>query len=168
MNIRSIEPNDCSAIAAIYNHYIVTSIATFRETALDTSEMAALIANAQTDSLPALVALVDAQVVGYTFATKWKPRAAYRFSAECTVYVKPDRIGQGIGAALYAQLLRELRESGVHAAIGGIALPNDASVALHEKFGMSKVAHFKEVGFKFGRWIDVAYWEILLQAVQDR
>ncbi|MEP6778632.1 MAG: N-acetyltransferase family protein [Gemmatimonadaceae bacterium] len=161
MNVRNIEASDCSAIAAIYNHYVANSIATFREAALDTGEMAALIANAKADSLPALVALLDDQVAGYAFATRWKPRAAYRFSAECTVYVNSERVGHGIGTALYAQLFHELRASGVHAAIGGIALPNDASVSLHEKFGMNKVAHFKEVGFKFGRWIDVAYWQLL-------
>jgi phosphinothricin acetyltransferase len=79
-----------------------------------------------------------------------------------TVYVDPDRARLGIGSALYAALLPALKSTGTHAAMGGIALPNDASVRLHEKFGFVKVAHFRETGFKFGKWIDVGYWECLL------
>jgi L-amino acid N-acyltransferase YncA len=75
------------------------------------------------------------------------------------VYVDPACGRVGIGSQLYEELIARLQARGVHAAIGGIALPNEASVALHEKFGFSKVAHFKEVGFKFGRWIDVGYWQ---------
>ena len=67
-----------------------------------------------------------------------------------------------MGTALYARLLAELRERGFHAVLGGIALPNESSVALHEKFGFRKVAHFEQTGFKFDRWIDVGYWELLL------
>ena len=74
-----------------------------------------------------------------------------------------DGLGkQGLGSRLYEELFRLLKEKGIHAAIGGIALPNDASVALHEKFGMRKVAHFEQVGFKFGKWVDVGYWERFL------
>jgi phosphinothricin acetyltransferase len=77
--------------------------------------------------------------------------------------VDQEATGRGIGSALYDQLFAVLRHSAIHAAIGGIALPNDASIALHEKFGMMKVAHFREVGFKFKCWIDVAYWQSTLQ-----
>jgi phosphinothricin acetyltransferase len=78
------------------------------------------------------------------------------------VYLAPEHGNRGIGSALYAELLAALRGSGLHAAIGGIALPNDASVALHEKFGFKKVAHFEQTGFKFNRWIDVGYWQLIL------
>jgi L-amino acid N-acyltransferase YncA len=82
-----------------------------------------------------------------------------RFSAEVTVYVEPGHARRGIGSKLYTRLFPILQTRGIHAVIGGIALPNEASVALHEKFGMRKVAHFTEVGFKFDRWIDVGYWQ---------
>jgi phosphinothricin acetyltransferase len=82
---------------------------------------------------------------------------------EATVYVAPDRRRRGIGSLLYGNLLDALRDRGIHTAIGGIALPNPASVALQEKFGFEKVAHFAEVGYKFGRWIDLAYWQRILQ-----
>ena len=78
------------------------------------------------------------------------------------MYLDPDHIGRGLGTALYQRLFEELRKAGIHTAIGGIALPNPGSIALHEKMGLKKVAHFAEVGQKFGRWVDVGYWQGLL------
>ena len=114
--------------------------------------------------LPWLVAEGPAQeCAGYAYAgRRHKNRCAYRHSVEVTVYVEPEAVGAGWGTQLYAGLFAALRQTAAHFAVGGIALPNDASVALHEKFGMRKVAHFSEVGFKFDRWIDVGYWQLLL------
>jgi len=81
---------------------------------------------------------------------------------EITVYVAPGNVGHGIGSMLYRHLFSILQTLGIHAVIGGIALPNEPSVALHEKFGLEKVAHFQQVGFKFNKWVDVGYWERLL------
>jgi phosphinothricin acetyltransferase len=78
------------------------------------------------------------------------------------VYLHPASVGKGIGSRLYDALLTELRGRQIHTVIGGIALPNKASVALHERFGFEKIAHFKEVGRKFGEWIDVGYWQLIL------
>ncbi|HEV7431928.1 MAG TPA: GNAT family N-acetyltransferase, partial [Steroidobacteraceae bacterium] len=93
------------------------------------------------------------------YASRWKGRCAYRYSVESTVYLEPLAVGQGLGTALYSALFARLQELGCHVVIGGIALPNAASVALHEKFGMRQVAHFAQVGNKFGRWVDVGYWQ---------
>ena len=101
-------------------------------------------------------------VVGYVSAAKWKGRSAYRFSVESTIYLDHRSTGQGIGTKLYGQLFSILRSRSIHVVIGGIALPNAASVALHERLGFTKVAHFAEVGFKFGRWVDVGYWQVTL------
>ena len=157
--IRAAEPRDAIAIAEIYNHYVRTSVVTFEDEPVAATEIARRIAEVQSASLPWLVADVGSGVNGYAYATRWKNRTAYRFSVEITVYVAPGRSGCGIGSRLYEQLLPILQAQHVHAAIGGIALPNDASVALHEKFGFLKVAQFREVGFKFNRWIDVGYWQ---------
>jgi len=119
-------------------------------------------ADVTASSLPWLVAEQAGGIVGYACATKWKARSAYRFSVETTVYLADGLAKQGLGSRLYDELFRLLKAQGIHAAIGGIALPNDASVALHEKFGMRKVAHFEQVGFKFGKWVDVGYWERFL------
>ena len=98
-------------------------------------------------------------VVGYAYASPWKARSAYRYTAECTVYLAPDAIGRGTGRLLYDHVLDELRALGMHVAIGTIALPNAASVALHEACGFRKIAHHSEVGRKFGRWVDIGCWE---------
>jgi phosphinothricin acetyltransferase len=155
---------DASGIARIYNHYVLKTIITFEENEVSDPEMGRRIEDVDSSSLPWLVAARASGIVGYAYATKWRVRPAYRFSVEVTVYVDPACGRLGIGSLLDEELLARLRARAVHAVIGGIALPNEASVALHERFGFSKVAHFKEVGFKFNRWIDVGYWQRNLQA----
>ena len=160
--IRQAIAADAEAIAGIYNHYILETIVTFEEQAISPSEIAERIAEATAASLPWLVAQRDGIVVGYAYASSWKGRCAYRYSVETTVYLATGWLGNGIGTSLYQELLRQLTGHGLHVAIGGIALPNAASVALHEKLGFRKVAQFSEVGFKFGKWIDVGYWQSTL------
>ena len=160
--IRAAEPADAEAIAAIYNHYVRETIVTFEEEPVDAAVMAARIGQVAAAGLPWLVAERAGVVVGFAFATPWKERSAYRYSVECTVYLAPGAEGRGIGSALYSALFERLEQAGVHAVIAGIALPNERSVALHESFGMTRVAHFREVGLKFGQWIDVGYWQGLV------
>ena len=159
MTVRAAELSDSSAIAAIYNHYVANTIITFEEEPVEAADIARRIGNVRSASLPWLVAEEDSRVAGYAYATPWKARSAYRFSVEVTVYVALESAGRGIGSMLYSNLFSHLHTLGIHAVIGGIALPNDLSVALHEKFGLKKVAHFLQVGFKFNRWVDVGYWE---------
>jgi phosphinothricin acetyltransferase len=157
--IRAATLADADAVAGIYNHYVTNTVVTFEEAVLPPAEIAKRIETVWSASLPWLVAEVDGQVAGYAYAGKWHGRSAYRFSVEITVYLAHDQTGRGLGSKLYDRLFPMLREREIHAVIGGIALPNEASVALHEKFGLERVAFFKEVGFKFGRWIDVGYWQ---------
>lgn len=160
--IRQAVATDAEAIARIYNHYILETIVTFEEQPVSPSEMAERIAEVTAASLPWLVAEQGGSVLGYARASKWKGRSAYRFSVETTIYLAPNCLGNGLGTSLYQVLLKQLKELGLHVAIGGIALPNAASLALHEKLGFHKVAQFAEVGFKFGKWIDVGYWQLTL------
>ncbi len=160
--IRTANAADAQQIADIYNPYVLDSGITFEEIPVAADEMARRIESTQSHSLPWLVAEEQGAVVGYAYANPWKARTAYRFAVEITVYVKQGCGKRGIGSALYTRLFELLQERGVHAIIGGIALPNDASVALHEKMGLTKVAHFRETGFKHGRWIDVGYWQLTL------
>lgn len=162
ITIRAMRAADAEAVAGIYNHYIMQTVITFEGEAVSSSEISQRLQDIQSFSLPWLVAEQAGEVVGYAYADKWKGRCAFRFSTEVTVYVHPDKLGFGIGTRLYGQLLPALSEHGIHLAIAGIALPNEGSRALHEKFGFTKVAHFKEVGFKFNRWIDVGYWQLTL------
>ena len=160
--IRDATPADAAAIAEIYNHYVLRTIVTFEEEAVPVPEIAERIQEVYADRLPWIVAEREGTVVGYAYASKWKGRCAYRYSTEITVYLAHDQAGRGIGSELYGRLFPMLKDRKLHAAMGGISLPNPASVALHEKFGMEKVAHFKEVGYKFDRWIDVGYWARIL------
>ena len=158
--LRLAEINDAAAIAAIYSLYIRTTTITFEEVEVDAAEMALRIAEVYSKDLPWYVAVERDSVVGYAYATPWRSRSAYRFAVEVTVYVAAGHARKGIGASLYIKLLGALRMNGYRTAIAGIALPNDESVALHERCGFQKVAHFQQVGFKLDRWIDVAYWQL--------
>ena len=107
-------------------------------------EMAGRIAEVQVAALPWLVAALDGVVAGYAYATKLRARNAYRFSAESRVYLSPAHAGKGIGTTLYRALLTPLRDAGYHQVIGGIALPNPANIAPHEKLGFEKVTEFRD------------------------
>ena len=159
--IRSAIPADGAAMADIYNHYILNSAITFEEECISTQQMQERLAQVQRHH-PWLVYEDNGSIVGYAYASNWKSRRSYRRSVESTVYLHKDKMGKGLGTHLYAGLIELLRLAGFHAVIGGIALPNEGSVGLHEKLGFTKVAHFKEVGWKFERWIDVGYWELML------
>jgi phosphinothricin acetyltransferase len=160
MNIRNVNPEDAAQIAEIYNYYIKNTHQTFETEALSAEEMQARIAEISED-YPYLVAEEDGEIYGYAFATQFKMRQAYEFSAEVSIYVKADAKQKGIGSKIYEKLFEELKETDIHALIAGISLPNDGSVRFHEKLGFTKVAHFREVGYKLGRWVDVGYWELL-------
>lgn len=161
--IRGADPHDAAQLAAIYNHYVTETVVTFEEEPIAPAEMARRVESVLSSGLPWLVAENAGRVVGYAYATAWRARSGYRFSVEVTVYVSPDMGGRGIGSRLYGELFPRLAERGVHAVVGGIALPNAASVALHEKLGMRKVAHFEQVGRKLGLWVDVGYWQVILE-----
>lgn len=160
--IRDVTSADAAAIADIYNYYVLNDIATFEEQSVSEQQMAGRIQQVQRQQLPWLVSATDGQIRGYAYATHWKSRSAYRHSVEITVYADPQCAGQGVGSELYTSLFEKLRQLPVRTVLGGITLPNPASIALHEKFGMRKVAHLGAVGYKFGRWLDVGYWQVNL------
>ncbi|HEY9053664.1 MAG TPA: GNAT family N-acetyltransferase [Rectinemataceae bacterium] len=160
--IRPATENDAAEIAAIYNHYVLNTAVSFEEEAVSVEEMGGRIRE-KMKSHPWIVYVSRGEILGYAYAGQWKERAAYRHTVEDTVYVKPGETGRGIGWQLLGCLLEALAEDPeVHAIMAVIALPNDGSVRLHEDLGFGKAAHFSEVGFKFGRWIDVGYWELIL------
>ena len=157
--IREVTDSDTAAICAIYNPYITGTTITFEEEIVPVEVMKGRIAEI-TKTHPWIVSEIDGRVVGYAYGAPWKTRTAYRHSAESTVYLDSSYCQRGLGTALYRELIERLRKARVHRLMGGIALPNEASVTLHERLGFKKVAHFDEVGWKFGQWIDVAYWQL--------
>ena len=162
MLVRPCKPSDVARICEIYNHFVRDTVVTFEEEPVTPAEIAARIGKV-TRTLPWLVCEERGAVEGYAYASQWHARSAYRYSVESSIYLAPECVGRGLGAALYARLLDELPPLGIHCVIAGIALPNPASVALHEKFGFVKVGHLHDVGYKLGRWVDDGYWERMLQ-----
>jgi L-amino acid N-acyltransferase YncA len=160
--IRSATLADAWAVASIYNHYVRHTLVTFEEEPVSTKVMEQRISAVRSHSLPWLVAENRDEVVGFAHAAQFKDRSAYRFCVETSVYLVHGRQGHGIGTRLYSELLEALRQQHIHTAIGIIALPNPASVTLHEKLGFRHTGTLAGVGFKQDQWIDVGYWQKLL------
>jgi len=160
--IRDADPaRDAPACAAIYAPSVHGSAISFEEVAPGPAEMAARIAATRAD-WPWLVAELDGTVAGYAYASRHRERAAYRWASDVSVYVSDAHRRRGVGRALYLALLERLAEQGLRVACAGIALPNPASVALHESLGFQAVGVYRSIGFKLGRWWDVGWWQLAL------
>ena len=161
--IRDVKASDAAAITRIYNPYILDTVITFEENPITAEEIESRITTILNLGYPYIVAEQEGQVIGYAYAGQWRTRAAYKHTVETSIYLEQTLRGQGLGKILYKDLLKRLKELDVHVVLGGITLPNPVSVALHEKLGFKEVAHFKEVGYKFGRWLDVGFWRLNLE-----
>jgi phosphinothricin acetyltransferase len=159
MRIRPARDDDAAAIRSIYEPVVRETPISFEEKAPDTDEIERRIH----DSIAWLVCEVDRVIAGYAYAGRFHPRAAYRWSAEVSLYVAPDHQRKGAGRRLLAALLDELRRQGFANALAGIALPNDASVNLFESFGFRRVALYERIGFKLDRWHDVGWWQLAVE-----
>lgn len=160
-SVRTATQADLPAITRIYNHYIEHSPATFDLVPFDWRDRRDWFAQfGPKGRHRILVALGDDDdITGYAYSAHFRGRAAYDGSIETSVYLDPDAIGAGHGSALYAALFDGLAGADIHRVFAGIAMPNDASVALHRKFGFTEVGIFSEAGFKFGRYHDVLWME---------
>lgn len=164
--IRQATIYDALELTDIYNYHVLNSIATFQLQEVTFGEFESKIASSS-DQYPFLVYQGKEGIKGYAYAGLWNTREAYEKTVEASVYLHHEAQGKGIGSQLYRRLHTLLRAQGFHTVIGGISLPNPASVALHEKLGYRKVAHFKEVGFKFNQWVDVGYWQLMIKNDDD-
>lgn len=162
IRMRDAVAADAAAIAAIYNVHVRGTIVTFELDEVDAAEMQRRMQQGRDLGLPWLVAESGGDVIGYAYAGQWKARAAYARTVESSIYLADAARGRGLGKRLYGELIARLRERGIHVVIGGVSMPNAASVALHESFGFKPIGAFREVGWKLGRWIDVGYWQLLL------
>jgi phosphinothricin acetyltransferase len=159
--LREAQAADAAAIAAIYNHYVAATTISMETEAVAAEAMAARVAEVQRDGLPWLVLIEGGQLRGYAYASKWRSRPGYRHAVEASVYIDANQRARGFGLILYRALLARL-DGRFRTVIGGIALPNAASIALHERLGFRQVACFHEVGHKFDAWVDVGYWQLSL------
>ena len=161
IQVRSATTGDAEAIHRIYAPFVLETAISFEDVPPSVNVIAERIeSNLKTHLW--LVAVDGGKVCGYVYASAHRERAAYRYSADTTVYIAPEAQRRGVGHALYAELLPQLKQRNMHMAFAGIALPNPASVALHESMGFTPVGIYREVGFKFGRWHDVGWWQRFL------
>lgn len=159
--IRPVKPEDAAAICGIYNYYVKNTVITFEEKPVSIHEMEGRIRET-TRSFPWLVWETEGTLAGYAYTHPWRERSAYRFSAEDSIYLKQGFEGRGIGKHLLSRLLEEMKKTTIHAIVAGITIPNDRSVSLHEKFGFTHIARFREIGYKQDAWLDVGYWELII------
>jgi phosphinothricin acetyltransferase len=164
VSIRAASADDLPGLNDIYNEYVVTAHYTFDVEPITIEARREWFGHyGSSGRHRVFVAVRDGAVVGYATSSRFRPKPAYETSVETSIYLAPEVVGGGVGTRLYEELFRSLRGEDAHRAYAGIALPNPASVALHERFGFKKVAHFTEQGRKFGRYWDVAWYEKSLE-----
>lgn len=163
--IRDAVSGDAPAIAAIYNDAVAHTTAIWNDTTVDAADRAAWMAARQSAGHPVLV-VVDAsdEAIGYATYGPWRPHDGYRHTVEHSVYVRGDQRGRGLGPALMRALIERAREAGIHVLIAGIEAGNAGSIRLHEKLGFSHVGTASQVGTKFGRWLDLTFLQLTLDA----
>jgi len=162
LQIRSaVEEGDLPDLVRIYNHFVETTPITFETEPFSVEDRRDWFESfATTGPYRLFIAEIDSRAVGYASSQEFHKKPAYRTSVETSIYLDAEYTGRGIGRSLYETLLEALKEEeGVHRAYGGITLPNPASVALHQHFGFKLAGTFREVGYKLGRYWDVAWYE---------
>jgi phosphinothricin acetyltransferase len=160
MIVRGASEADAPGIAAIYGHHVLAGHGTFEEVPPSADEIAARIAGVLGDGLPYVVAEQGGQIVGFAYAAPYRPRSAYRYTAEDSVYIHPDHLGQGIGKALVAEVIRACEAMGLRqlvAVVGGSA--NAGSIGLHRSLGFVETGIGRALGFKHGRWVDIVWMQ---------
>jgi phosphinothricin acetyltransferase len=163
MQIRDANGNDVEGILDIYNDAVANTTAIWNEVTVDAANRAAWLAERRAKGYPVLVAVDDAgTVLGYASFGDWRAFDGYRHTVEHSVYVRRDRRGGGIGTALMRSLIERARELGKHVMVAGIEAGNTGSIRLHESLGFEKTGHMREVGTKFGQWLDLAFLTLQL------
>ena len=157
--IRLARDADAAGIADVYRPYVEDSRISFEEHAPDAAEMARRIIGDRPAYYPWLVAEENGRILGFANSSLLRTRPAYRWSVETGIYLAPDAHGRGLGKRLLSTLIELLERQGYVTAIGAIALPNDASVRLHQALGFAASGTYRGTGFKLGQWIDVSLWQ---------
>lgn len=159
MNIRKVDIKDALQIVNIYNYYVKNSVVTFDKTPFTQEDFEKRIKTISS-KYPFIIIEDGNEIMGYAYANVWRTKPAYKRTVESTLYVKHDAFGKKIGSQLYSNLFHLLKHQGIKVVIGGLSLPNDESIGLHKKFGFREVGHFEKVGEKFGKLIDVSFWQL--------
>lgn len=160
--LRGFEPADIPAMTSIYAHYVANSTVTFDTEAPSETEMAEKFVAMAAQNHPIIIAAEGKKVLGFAYASTFRPRFAYRFTCEDTLYLAPDATGKGLGSLLLKKLIEEARAFGFKQMIGVIEASAEPSIALHEKFKFEVVARHKDLGFKFDRWLSIVHMQLSL------
>lgn len=160
--IRDVTLADAERIAEIYNYYIEETIITFEYDPLTTDDMKSRISKIKDKGFPFFVYEEEGNILGYAYLSNWRERVAYDITLETSVYLDNNATGRGLGSILYKELIERARNINIHSLIGVISLPNETSQRLHSKFGFELVGNFRESGIKFGKLIDVEFWQLIL------
>ena len=160
--VRLATEADLPSINAIYNHYVLHSTCTYQTEVETAEDRLAWFRQHAPEKYPVLSAEIAGEVVGWGSLSMFRPRAAYAPTVEASIYIRHDMHRRGLGRALLEELIRRARAAGFHSLIGGASADQTASIALQESLGFQRVADLKEVGYKFGRWLDVIYLQLML------
>lgn len=160
--IRSVELSDAESIAGIYNYYVANTDISFEVEPVSKQEMVERIQDVSSRYPFLVYENGDGELLGFCYAHQWKERAAYKYAVETTVYCSHRHLKMGIGQLLMQKLIDECRNNGYVAMIACITGDNRTSIRFHEELGFKRVSYFEKVGFKFGRFIDVVDYELLL------
>jgi L-amino acid N-acyltransferase len=168
MQIREAGTDDLEGILAIYNDAVANTTAIWNDVTVDRANRAAWLADRQRLGYPVLVAVDDAgAVLGYASFGDWRAWDGYRHTVEHSVYVQKDQRGAGIGTALMVALIERARAIGKHVLVAGIEAKNEVSIRLHERLGFEQVGHLRQVGTKFGAWLDLVFLQLTLDSRTD-
>lgn len=166
-HIRPAEENDLAGILEIYNHAIIHTTAVYNYNAHTLDMRRQWWEEKKLAGQPILVAVLNNQVLGFASYGPFRAWAAYKYSFESSVYIHPNFQGKGLGKKLVQQLIEVAKKDKVHTLVAGIDAENQASIILHQKLGFEAVGHFKQVGYKFGRWLDLVFYQLLLDGPEN-
>ncbi len=160
--IRAFLPADLPAVTRIYGYYVRETTITFETEEPDEAEMGGRFAAVQAKGHPLLIGELDGKVIGYAYASTYRPRAAYRFTCEDSIYLDKDAVGQGFGGQMLERLIAESSRAGLKQMLAVITAERENSIRLHARHGFRMIGRYEALGYKFDRWLDIVHLQLTL------
>ena len=157
--LRPYRPDDIPAVTRIYGHYVRETVVTFETAEPDEAEMASRFAAIAGKGHPLLIGEIDGEVIGYAYASTYRPREAYRFTCEDSIYLTPTAVGHGIGGKMLAKLIEASSKAGRKQMLAVITAERENSIRLHAKHGFRMIGKYEALGYKFDRWLDIVHMQ---------
>ena len=157
--LRPYRPGDIPAATRIYTHYVRETVITFETAEPDEAEMATRFAAISAKGHPLLIGEIDGQVIGYAYASTYRPREAYRFTCEDSIYLAPDAVGRGVGSTMLARLIEDSAKAGLKQMLAVITAERENSIRLHARHGFRLIGRYEALGYKFDRWLDIVHMQ---------